>query len=161
MRTPRELTGTRVAMAFVAFFLVVIGVNAIMLHAATSTFGGVAVEGAYRLGLEYNKEIAAAERQDALKWKAVAHVARRGDGLVAVTVGLTDAAGVPPADIRVTAHLIHPADARHDHHIGLVERAPGRFAGEADAQPGRWDLEIEAIRQEDVLFRSRSRLTLD
>lgn len=155
----RPLTGTRVLIGFVAFFAVVASVNAVMLRAATSTFGGVEVDSAYRVGLSFNKEIAAAASQDARHWHVDAALTRGADA-ARIAVTLRDAAGMPPAALDLSARLIHPADARRDRRVALRQTAPGEFRGETDAAPGQWDLLIEAARSGEVLFRSRSRLTL-
>ena len=52
-RPPREVTGRMVLVCLVAFFAVVAGVNAVMIRAAVSTFGGVETESAYQAGLAF------------------------------------------------------------------------------------------------------------
>jgi nitrogen fixation protein FixH len=159
-RRPRQLTGIKVFLAFAAFFVVVASVNAVMLRAATSTFGGVEVDSAYRMGLSFNKETAAAARQDLRHWNVDATLVRHAGDATQIGVRIRDAAGAPPAEIALAARLIHPADARRDHRVVLHQIAGGEFKGETDATPGRWDLLIEASRAGEILFRSRSRLTL-
>ena len=70
----RQVTGRMVLVCLVAFFAVVAGVNAIMIRAAVSTFGGVETESAYQAGLAFAREIAAVEAQDALHWQVRAKV---------------------------------------------------------------------------------------
>ena len=62
-KPPRELTGRAVLFWLVGFFALVFGVNAVMVKAATSTFGGVETTSSYKAGLKFKDEIAAAERQ--------------------------------------------------------------------------------------------------
>jgi nitrogen fixation protein FixH len=156
----RQLTGTKVLVAFVFFFGVVVAVNAVMLRAATSTFGGIEVASAYRAGLAFNNEIAAAARQDALQWKVDVDLARQSQDWTRLVVHLSEADGALTPGIRVSARLIHPADGRRDRRITLNETCLGEFEGTTDASPGRWDLLIEVSHDDDVVFRSRSRLTL-
>jgi nitrogen fixation protein FixH len=157
---PRQVTGTEVLLAFVAFFAVVASMNAVLLRAATSTFGGVEVANAYRAGLAFNNEITAAARQDALQWKVDIELARATSDWSSMVVKLHEADGTPASGVEVAARLVHPADGRRDHHIALYESCLGEFVGITDATPGRWDLLIEAKHAGETVFRSRSRLTL-
>jgi nitrogen fixation protein FixH len=157
---PRPWTGAKVLMAFVGFFVLVAAMNAVMLRAATSTFGGIEVASAYRAGLAFNDEIAAAARQDALHWTVNVDLARQTEDWSRMIVHLNEADGSPAAGITVSARLIHPADGRRDQRISLYETCAGEFEGTTDAAPGLWDLLIEASRDNAVVFRSRSRLTL-
>ena len=75
---PKELTGRMVLFCLVAFFAVVAGVNAIMIRAAVSTFGGVETANAYQAGLAFAREIAEAAAQDALHWQVKAKVSAGG-----------------------------------------------------------------------------------
>ena len=61
-KKPPELTGRTVLVWFVAFFGVVFAVNAILVKAATSTFGGVETTSSYKAGQMFEREVARAER---------------------------------------------------------------------------------------------------
>jgi len=159
-RATGEITGRKVLVAFIAFFGVIAAVNFVMLRAATSTFGGVQVDSAYRVGLAFNKEIAAAAEQEARHWKVDARLARRADDALQLTVRLHDGGGLAPAGLALDARLTHPADSRRDHRFAMAEGAAGEFKGETDAPLGQWDLLIEASRGGAVLYRSKSRLTV-
>ena len=63
---PRELTGKHVLICFVGFFEIVFAVNAVMVKAAMSTFGGVQTTSSYKAGLMFGQDVARAEQQDAL-----------------------------------------------------------------------------------------------
>ena len=52
--------------ALVVFFGVVAGVNGIMIRAAVTTFGGVETGSSYQAGLAFERELAAAQAQNAL-----------------------------------------------------------------------------------------------
>jgi nitrogen fixation protein FixH len=146
-----------VLICFVAFFAVVAGVNAIMIRAAVSTFGGVDTANAYQAGLAFAHEIAAVEAQDARHWDVRAHVATEA-GTTTLEVVAVDAAGVPLRDLEATAFLVHPTDKRADHVVALDETAPGRFKGRTDELVGQWALVIELSRDGTRLFRSRNRV---
>src|SRR5947207_11499241 len=90
-RAPREVTGRMVCICLIAFFGVVAGVNAVMIRAAVSTFGGVETESAYQAGLAFARENAAVQVQDELHWQVDARVTP-GDAASAVEVSVRDAA---------------------------------------------------------------------
>ena len=162
-RTPRrlrELTGRHVLLGFVAFFGVVFAVNAVLVRAAISTFGGVETAGSYKAGLQFEHELAVAERQDALHWQVGGKLTRDTAGEAVLDVTARDAKGAPLAGLRADAKLAHPADERLDHAIEVRTVAVGVFHGQAAAPPGQWDLIVDLYRGDTRLFRSRSRVTL-
>ena len=146
-----------VLICLVAFFAVIAGVNAVMIRAAVSTFGGVETENAYQAGLAFAREIAAVEAQDALHWNVRAKVSAAA-GATLVEVVATDAGGRPLAGIEATARLVRPTDRRADHAVTLGEEAPGRFKGRTGAVVGQWALVIELSRDGQRLFRSKNRV---
>lgn len=161
--TPRsefKLTGRTVFVSLVLFFAAIVAVNAVMIRAATMTFGGVETKNAYQAGLAFNRAHAAALAQDARHWNVAAELTRGVDGTAALAVSLRDADGVPVSGVAVDARLAHPADARRDRWIALRERVPGRFEGSADVPPGQWDLLLDVVRGDEELFRSKSRIAL-
>src|SRR5258708_9320767 len=91
---PREVTGRMVLICLVAFFAVVGGVNAIMVRAAISTFGGVETENSYQAGLAFAQQIAAVEAQDALHWDLRAKASADAGGSQ-LDVTASDTAGAP------------------------------------------------------------------
>lgn len=155
---PKELTGRTVLVCLVAFFAVVLGVNAIMVRAAISTFGGVETESAYQAGLKFAREIDAADAQDALHWQVDAKVTVGDSRLIEVTA--RDAGGRPLTGLQATARLAHPTDKRLDHVVELDGRGAGRFEGHSDAPAGQWTLLIELDRDGTRMFRSRNRVYL-
>jgi nitrogen fixation protein FixH len=159
MNTSKQLTGRMVFVCLLAFFAVVAGVNAIMMTAAISTFGGVEMANAYQAGLAFEREITAADAQNALHWRVEATVvSARGAEFIDMTV--KDAQGRPVTGLSATGRLTHPADGRADHAVVFGPTAPGRFRGELSAAPGQWVLELGLLRDGERLFRSRNRLYL-
>ena len=156
----REVTGRHVLFSLLAFFGVVFAVNAVMVKAATSTFGGVETTSSYKAGLMFEQEVARAERQDDLHWQIGGKLARNRSGEAVLDISARDAKGVPLAGITAQARLAHPADERLDHVIALDRTGAGFFHGEVEAQPGQWELIIDLYRGETRAFRSRSRVTL-
>ena len=165
MRTPLEqqgfrLTGRMVLASLIVFFATVVAVNVVMIRAATSTFGGLETKNPYQAGLAFNREHDAALAQDARHWNVTANLARQSGAIAEVSVKLRDQNGNPVSGVAIASTLAHPADARRDHTITMVQRAAGEFAGTADVPPGFWDLMIDVSRDGTELFRSRSRVLL-
>jgi nitrogen fixation protein FixH len=157
----RGLTGWMVLVWLLSFFGLVFAVNAVMIRAATSTFGGMETASSYQAGLTFGREVAAAQRQDALQWNVTARLDRAGTGIAGLTVSARDKDGRPVSGIQAQARLIHPADARRDHDVTLRETGNGRFAGTVAVDAGQWDLEINLSRGDERMFRSLTRVHLD
>jgi len=159
-RKRRELTGKHVLFCFLGFFGLVFAVNAVLVKAATSTFGGVQTTSSYKAGLVFEQDIARAEQQDALHWQVQGKLARSGAGEAVLDLSARDAKSTPLTGLIAQARLAHPADERLDHVIALSNTGTGQFHGVAQAQPGQWDLIIDLYRGDTRVFRSRSRVTL-
>jgi nitrogen fixation protein FixH len=159
---PKEVTGRTALVCFVAFFAVVMGVNAFMVRAAVSTFGGVETESSYKAGLAYSREVAAAEAQDSRHWEVEVKVRRAvlTPGRVAQQVEITarDSDGRPLEGLTAVARFSHPTDRRSDMAVEAPEVAPGRFAGTTWAAAGQWDLVVELLRGGERVFLSKSRV---
>ena len=162
-RTPRrsrELTGRHVLVGLLVFFGVVFAVNGVLVRAAISTFGGVETASSYKAGLQFEHEVAVAERQDALHWQVSGTLTRDGAGQAVLDVTARDARGAALAGLTADARLAHPADERLDRVIAVRTVAAGVFHGQAAAQPGQWDLIVDLYRGDRRLFRSQGRVTL-
>lgn len=157
---PREVTGRTVLFSLVAFFALVMGVNAVMVKAATSTFGGVQTSSSYKAGLKFKQEIAAAEQQAALNWRVDGKLIHDKAGEAVLDIAVHDAKGEPVTGLAAVAHLEHPADARRDHEVPLSLIGAGQFHGVTAAPAGQWELVIDLERSGERVFRSRSRVTL-
>ena len=140
-----------VLVGLVAFFAAVAGVNAVMIWAAVSTFGGVETESSYQAGL-----VAA---QDALHWQVKAKVSGAA-GVTLVEVVAADGADRPVSGLQAVARLVHPSDKRADHLVVLNEGAPGQFRGHSGPLVGQWALVIELSREGTRIFRSKNRIFL-
>ena len=154
-----RVTGRMVLIGFIAFFGIVAGVNAIMIHAAVSTFGGVETESSYRAGLAFANEMARAQAQDARHWNVTARAVLEGDATI-VEVTARDAAGGAVPNLAATAQLVHPTDRRADHAVPLSGYSTGLFRGTTAVAAGQWDLVIELSRDGERLFRSKNRMWL-
>lgn len=156
----RKVTGRTVLVCLVTFFVVVAAVNGVMIHAAVSTFAGLDTDSPYEAGLAFERDIAAAQAQDALHWQVSGKVARAAGDRAAAEVSVRDTAGRPVTGLKLDAMLVHPADEHLDRNFAMVEDAPGHFTGTADVSTGQWDLVIELGRGDARLFRSKNRIVL-
>ena len=159
IRAPRPLTGRMVLACFVAFFGLVFAMNAYMIRVALSSFSGVETESAYKAGLSFKNDVAAAQAQDARHWAVEATLQRGGD-VTRITVTARDAQARPIPGLVPQVRLAHPTDKRRDVPAEFVEVEPGRFQSLTPLPQGRWDLVIELKRDAQTLFRSKSRIVL-
>jgi nitrogen fixation protein FixH len=158
----RPLTGGTVLLALLAFFGIVIGVNGVMIALAIGTMPGLENDKPYQAGVAWNAEIEAARAQAGRRWTVATHVTRDAQGRATLAVDAHDAGGGSIGGLTMTARLMRPADQRGDHTILLGERAPGTYEGETTGvAAGAWDVEIEAGRASERLFRSRNRIVLE
>lgn len=153
------LTGRHVALMFAAFFAIVTAVNAVMIRAALSTFGGVERQSSYKAGLAFSREIEAASDQDARHWQVEATV-RREDGNDAVIITARDARGAPLTGLEPEGKFAHPVDSRRDRPLAFTELGEGRYRSVTATVQGNWDLDFALLRNDVRLFRSKSRLSL-
>ncbi|HWV51050.1 FixH family protein [Pseudorhodoplanes sp.] len=156
----RQLTGKHVLICFVGFFAVVAAVNAIMIRVAVTTFAGTETASAYKAGLAYNQEEAAAAAQDALNWQVEGRIVRDASGEAVLSVDIRDKNKVPVSGIAMSARLAHPLNTRLDHDIALTRMADGGFRGTTEATAGQWTLILEVMRNGDRVYRTRSRVVL-
>jgi len=156
----RELTGWMVFSLIVAFFAVIIGVNAFMAHEALSTFRGVDTDSSYRAGQLFEHEVAMAKAQDGQHWQVEARITPAAGGSAVLDIAVRDAAGAPLAGLTATAVFARPTDRGLDRSMAVSEDAPGHFHGSADISAGQWDLIIELSRQDQRLFRSKNRVVI-
>ncbi len=159
-REPRELTGRAVLLWLVAFFGVIFAVNGVLVQAAISTFGGVETASSYKAGLQFEQDVATAQRQEALHWQVSGKLTRDKAGEAVLDVIARDANGAPLAGLSANVRLAHPANERLDHVIPVRAVAVGAFHGQAETPPGQWELIVDLFRGEERVFRSRSRVTL-
>jgi len=158
---PFRLSGRMVLGAMIGFFLVVAGMNAVMMTMAITTMPGVDVKSAYETSQRYNNEIARMQSQAQRGWIAEARLRRSGADAV-VTLSLRDRAGAPVTGLAVTSRLEHPATRREDREVVLAETAPGLYRADIPAiHAGGWTVALAAKRGDETVFVSRSRIVLE
>lgn len=152
-KPPFAVKGWHVAAGVVAFFAVVISVDAGFLVMAYRTHPGQVAPRPYEAGLIYNAELERLRVQDALGWRAGAEA--RPDGL---KVLMLDREGRPLTGLKVSATLQRPATEQGRAEVVLTEQTPGRY-GVDRALSGAWDARIEATDSAGRSFIAERRLT--
>jgi nitrogen fixation protein FixH len=159
-RPQPQITGWMVLGFMIAFFAVIVGVNAFMAHAAITTFGGVETASSYQAGQAFERDVARAKAQDAQHWQIDASLTRAADGTTLLDITARDEAGAPVSGVDASAQFDRPTDRRLDRSIAVQQTGPGHFVGNADLAAGQWDLVIELSRRDQRLFRSKNRIIL-
>jgi nitrogen fixation protein FixH len=128
--------------ALMGGLLVVILVNAALVHFALSSWTGLATGHAYDEGLTYNRVLAEARAEAAQGW----HVSMRVTGSAQdarLVVEATDRSGAPLSDLDGEAVWTRPLGQEETVETGLTPLGAGRYAANA-ALParGQWELAV-------------------
>lgn len=144
---PTGIRGVHVAMMMVAFFAVIIALDALFITFAIQSHPGEQVKNSYVLGLEYNKELAKQAEQRTLGWRLDAGLVEDDTAFV---VRLSDATGKRIEGMNVAVRM-HVAGVSKDlAPVWLAERAPGEYAMAATMPgPGRIEAVIAVSRGRD------------
>lgn len=131
--------------SFVAFFGVVLLANGAMIFFAFESWTGVGTSEAYKKGLAYNEQIAAAEAQAEQGWHAALDYAPE-DGLTGrLSLSLSDRHETPLNDALVTVELVRPTQEGHDFTVELAPEGAGRYATSFDFPlAGLWEARLTA-----------------
>ena len=151
-----RITGRFVLACLVAFFVVVAIVNGAMLRLALKTFPGVDAENAYKAGLAFNSQIAAAKEQARRNWHVDVSVNSKGNGQLDISVRPNE--GALPTRLALKGKLAHPVIRSRDIALEANELSPGRFVVPLDVESGQWQLEFAISDRGIVMFRSTNRL---
>jgi nitrogen fixation protein FixH len=141
----KALRGVHVLWMLIAFFALVIAVDAFFIARAVATFPGEQVKNSYVLGLDYNREVERRERQRDLGWRAEAGIASEaGQSLV---VRLRSRADEPVSGLNMSARVFSAAAAGVDEKIDLQERSPGEYVAPVSLPAkARVEIAVSALR---------------
>lgn len=125
-----------------------VGVNVVMLFAASKDPNGTVVEpDYYRKAVEWDRTMARRAASDSLGWTARAALGPLTNDERALRVELRDAEGAAIADADVSATLIHNREASTPVSVSLHAAEGGAYVGSATLTPsGQWEVRIVARR---------------
>jgi nitrogen fixation protein FixH len=157
----KPLTGVKVLAMLIAFFLLVFGVNGVLIYKAVKTFSGEVTPHPYERGLAYNRELAQAREQAARDWKVDVRISRVSPVETEISVAARDADGAAITGVEMTALFAAPADLAKDVRVTLAPVAPGRYVGRAALPKGQRDLALTATRGGKQVFHSKNRVDVE
>lgn len=140
----RQLTGRHVLVMLIAFFGVIIGVNAVFITKAVSSFTGEDVKKSYRQGLEYNKTIETRAEQASLGWTVAANVIEISEQEQRVVVRIRGADDTPIKRLSVSGRFNRPTDLAKDEEVSFTERGDGIYEARISLPKGQWRLKAIA-----------------
>lgn len=154
----KEFTGKKAFMWIAGFFLIIFIVNAIMATIAVGTWGGLETKDAYRKGLYYNDEIAAAESQKKSGWKmSLKHSPNslKRDRLDVEIIW--PVADLPPAN--VAAHISRAVTDAYDKKIILTKTGNNIYTAPLSLpQAGQWNVTILVKRADGPIYQLREKI---
>ncbi len=143
--------GTWVLLSFIAFFAVIIAVNAVYIITAVNSHSGVITDKPYEKGLAYDETLESAKSQPELNQKA-----NFKNGVLRWELKAAD--GVP-IDAKVTAHLVRPVKKGYDFDITFDHKGNGIYEAKPDLPlKGKWEAQLKA--QWDKTSQYKTRLTI-
>jgi nitrogen fixation protein FixH len=142
------LTGWHMLGIVLAFFGVIIAVNIALAVAATGTFPGLVVENSYVASQHYDELLARAREQDKAGWLDTL----KADGGV-LRFSLSRSAGERVHGLSVIVHVGRPSTTAEDKILNLAAAADGSYVARGALPPGIWEIDLEASRGADVIFR--------
>ena len=134
----RRFTGYHMLVWIVGFFLVVIGVNAVMATVAARSFTGTVVENSYVASQHFNRWLDEAKAQERLGWHAaIDHDGRR------VTVRLTGS-NTLIRDAVLSGTAVHPLGRLPDRVIHFESGEMSEYRSIETLPAGRWQIRVTA-----------------
>jgi nitrogen fixation protein FixH len=147
----KEITGRHVLAFTVSAFAVIIGVNLLLAYKAVSTFPGLEVENSYVASQDFDTERKA---QEALGWK----LAPAYDlGKKELELAFTGKDGLPVMLKDLKVLVGRTTEAKDDTFPNFVREA-GVYVAQANLEPGKWMLHVEAHAEDGTLFHQRINL---
>ncbi|WP_417819723.1 FixH family protein [Terasakiella sp.] len=135
---------------FVAFFLVIVTVNGIMMFFAFDSWTGLETKDHYVKGLAYDNNVSGAKAQKALGWDVklvVRPIESNGDSRkVAYQATFLDHDGKPVDGLKAHAFFIRPTSEGLDVDQAAEVMGPGVVGGEVMLSlHGQWKVRIHAV----------------
>lgn len=156
MSTDRDtfrFTGRHMLAVMLAFFGVIIAVNATLAFVANSSWTGFVVQNSYIASQEFNRKVEEGRRQAALGWRSELTIA---DGTL--RFALADGEGRAVALAGGSAAFRRPASDAQDLTITLAPQGGGVLEGVAAKGDGVWIVEVLADAGLDADYREVRRV---
>ena len=152
--------GSLIPWLFVAFFVLILAVNGIMVWFALESWTGLASNQAYDNGLTYNRNLEAKRRQEALGWRPELRAEADAELHGQAELVLVDSLGQPLVGATVTMQLERPTSEGSDITVAMTTVGSGVYRGAFTLPlPGAWNAHV-TIRRGDALFVHEQRLVL-
>lgn len=140
-RPVKPLTGRKVLVWFLGFFLIVFGANFTMSWFAITTFSGVETKDAYVKGRDFNTEIARAEAQKALGWSVAVETQNLSKNEVFLVLTIKNAEGSPLEAMEIEGLLVRAVHDGIDQKVAFAPLGDGKYAGASQLPlQGKWQL---------------------
>lgn len=134
---------------FVAGMALVVAVNGVLVYFALGTWSGLVVERPYERGVQYNRLLEEAARQDRLGWQFDIALETAGES-TRIVVQAMDAVGKPLSGLSLRASIERPVEREEHGTVLLGEQQPGRYAASLGRlRPGQWQTRLVAERGAD------------
>ncbi len=147
-----RVTGRLVLFVILGFFTVTIGVNALFIHLALTTFPGVEADRVYAQSQNYNALLAQRSVQRSRGWTA-AIGAERQAGDVDIVVEMRDANDAPVTGLVMAGLARRPRTDALSYPLAFEEVAAGRYlARVADLEPGAWRIDMRTAFRDGAPF---------
>ena len=134
----REFTGVHLLVIMLAFFSVIIAVNAAMAVFANSSWSGFVVRNSYVASQEFNEKSAQWRAQATLGWASKLTLA---DGRLSYQ--LFDRDDLPVAAVKGTVSVRRPIGESEDRTLPLKLVAGGELEADAALRDGAWIAEFQ------------------
>jgi nitrogen fixation protein FixH len=140
-----RFTGWHITSILVAFFGIVIAVNLYMARMAVGTFGGTVVDNSYVASQNYNRWLAAADKQDRLGWTVKSSLTP--DRFVTIDAQRD---GQPLQDATAVGEARHVLGRAGDIALEFKKASDGQLVSTTALPAGRWNVMISVRQGADI-----------
>ena len=135
--------GRLIPYAIVAFFVVIILVNVVLVILAIDSHPGVETIEAYEKGRLYNQTLTLEKDGQALGWQASLGFEVAENGGFNLTITTLDNNGNPLNDLNITGVVVRPVRDGSDLSVVFEHIGNGQYGAHLDPPfPGQWDVRL-------------------